>query len=72
MILKERDHLQDIGIDKKGKNAHVTGRANLWGCEPSRLPHFLDNGSHMAMRLSALRASRPPFTPTNIPGTHFC
>jgi hypothetical protein len=25
----------------------------------------------MAVRLSALRASRPPFTPRKIPGTHF-
>jgi hypothetical protein len=28
--------------------------------------------SQMAVRLSALRADRPPFTPRKIPGTHFC
>jgi hypothetical protein len=29
-------------------------------------------GSQMAVRLSALRAGRPLFTPTKISGTHFC
>jgi hypothetical protein len=29
-------------------------------------------GSQMAVRLSALRACWPPFTPRKIPGTHFC
>jgi hypothetical protein len=29
-------------------------------------------GSHMAVRLAALRQALAPFTPTKIPGTHFC
>jgi hypothetical protein len=33
---------------------------------------FYTIGSQMAVRLSALRAGRPPFTPKKIPGTHFC
>jgi hypothetical protein len=33
---------------------------------------FWTIGSNMAMRLLALRAVRPPFTPRNIPGAYFC
>jgi hypothetical protein len=32
-----------------------TGNGGSWGCEKSRLPHFLGIGSQMAVRLSALR-----------------
>jgi hypothetical protein len=42
----------------------VTGRGGPYGCETSRLPHFLDIGSQMAVRLWASRADRllPPGT----------
>jgi hypothetical protein len=33
---------------------------------------FQTVGSQMVVKLSALRAGRPPFTPRKIPGTHFC
>jgi hypothetical protein len=54
-----------------GKAIPVTDRGGPYGCETSSLPHFLDNrltdGGEV---VSSTR--RPPFTPMNIPGTHFC
>jgi hypothetical protein len=48
----------------------VTGRGGPYGCETSRLPHFLDNritdGGEVSFTL------QPPFTPRKIPGIHFC
>jgi hypothetical protein len=52
------------------KDIHVTGRGGLYGCERSRLPHFLAVDSQMAVRLSALRVGRP-LAPRKIPGTYF-
>jgi hypothetical protein len=46
-------------VKVKGKVIPVTGRGGPQGCETSRLAHFLDNVSQMAVRLSALRAGRP-------------
>jgi hypothetical protein len=50
------------GSNVKGKAIPVTGHEGSWGCETSRLPHFLDNrltdGSEV---VSPTR--RPPFTP---------
>jgi hypothetical protein len=44
----------------KGKTIPVSGCGGKQSCETSRLPHFLDNRlTQMAVRLSALRASRP-------------
>jgi hypothetical protein len=43
----------------RGKAIPVTGREDPQGCETSRLLHFLDSGSQMAVRLSALRAGHP-------------
>jgi hypothetical protein len=37
----------------------VTGHGSPCGCETSRLQHFLDIGSQMAVRLSAVRADHP-------------
>jgi hypothetical protein len=37
----------------------VTGRCNLYGCETSRLPHFLQNWLTDGIRLTL----RPPYTP---------
>jgi hypothetical protein len=49
----------------------VTGRGGPEHCEMLRFPHFLDirltDGDKV---VSPTR--RPPFTPKNIPGTHFC
>jgi hypothetical protein len=50
----------------------ATGRGGPLGSETSSLPHFYKIGSQMSVRLAALRAGRPPFTPRKIPGTHFC
>jgi hypothetical protein len=56
----------------KGKAIPVTGREGPSGYEASRLPQFLLTiGSHMAVRLAALRAGRP-LPHRKIPGTHFC
>jgi hypothetical protein len=42
-------------------------------CNRRRGSHiFWTIGSQMAVRFTALHAYRPPFTPRNIPGTHFC
>jgi hypothetical protein len=50
----------------------ATGCGSPWGCEMSRLPHFLDNRlTSGAVRLSALSTGQP-FTPRKIPATHFC
>jgi hypothetical protein len=42
-----------------------------YGCETSRIPHFLDNrltdGGEVVNP-----TRRPPFTPRKIPGTHLC
>jgi hypothetical protein len=49
-------------VTVKGKAIPVTGHEGLWGCETSRLPHFLDNrltdGSEVVSP-----TPRPPFTP---------
>jgi hypothetical protein len=42
----------------KGKAVPVTGLGGPYGCETSRLPHFLTIGSEIAVR-SALCAGRP-------------
>jgi hypothetical protein len=58
-------------IDRlKGKAIPVAGREGPWGCETSRLPHFLDNQHTDGGEVS--RTCWPPFIPRNIPGTHFC
>jgi hypothetical protein len=42
-----------------GKAIHVTGRGVTYGCETSRLPHFLDNRLADGGELSALSAGSP-------------
>jgi hypothetical protein len=42
-----------------------------YGCETSRLPHFLDNRLTDGGEVVSL-TPRAPFNPTKIPGTHFC
>jgi hypothetical protein len=49
----------------------VTGHGGPWGCEMSRLPHFLDtwltDGGEVVSLMRQL-----PFTPRKILGTHLC
>jgi hypothetical protein len=56
---------------KKSKAIPVTGRGGPYGCEMSRLPHFLDSrltdGGEVVTLTHWL-----PFTCRKIPGTHFC
>jgi hypothetical protein len=49
----------------------VTGHGGAYGCEMSRLPHFLDNWHTYGSEVVSLTHWQP-FTPRNIPGTHFC
>jgi hypothetical protein len=49
----------------------VPGRGGPWGCETSRLPHFLDNRLTDGGEVVS-PTHRPPFTPRKIPGTRFC
>jgi hypothetical protein len=55
----------------KCKVIPVTGRESPWGCETSKLPHFLDSRVTDGGKLVSLMR-RPPFTPRKIAGTHFC
>jgi hypothetical protein len=56
---------------KVSKGIPVTGRGGPWGCEMLRFPHFLDNRLINGGEVVSL-TRRPPFTPRNVPGTHFC
>jgi hypothetical protein len=57
-------HLKSIGKKRgNGKAIPVTGCEDPYGCEMSRLPHFVQTiGSQMAVKLSALCSSHPSFT----------
>jgi hypothetical protein len=48
----------------------VTGRGGRYGCETSRLPHFV--ASQLTYGGEASLTRRPPFTPRKIPRIHFC
>jgi hypothetical protein len=56
---------------RQHKALPVTGREGSYGCETSRLPHFLDNrltdGGEVVSPTRQL-----PFTPRKIPGSRFC
>jgi hypothetical protein len=54
----------------KGKAIPVTGHEGPWGCETSRLPHFVDSRITDGGEVISL-THRPPLTPRKIPGTHF-
>jgi hypothetical protein len=47
--------LDSLASGKKGKAIPVIGCGGLYGCEKSRLPHFLDR----QLRLSVLHANYP-------------
>jgi hypothetical protein len=55
----------------KGKVLPVTRRGGPWGCETSRLPHFLENRLTDGGEVVNF-TRRPPFAPRKIPGTHLC
>jgi hypothetical protein len=55
----------------KGKAIPVTGHEGPYGCETSRLPHFLDSRLTDGGEVVSL-THQLPFTPRKIPGTHFC
>jgi hypothetical protein len=57
--------------DKKRKAIPVTDRRDPYGCETSKLPHFLDNRLTDGGEVFSLM-HWPPLTPRKIPGTHFC
>jgi hypothetical protein len=61
----------EIDIKYKGKAIPVTGREGPYGCETSRLPHFVDSRLTGGGEFVSL-TRRSPFTPRKIPGTHFC
>jgi hypothetical protein len=47
------------------------GHGGPWGCETSRLPHFLDSRLTDGGKVVNL-THLPPITPKKISGTHFC
>jgi hypothetical protein len=55
----------------KGKAIPVTGHEGPWGCETSRLPHFLDTRLTDGGKVVS-PTRRTPFTPRKTSGTHFC
>jgi hypothetical protein len=63
LYIKERTHFSLFVIHlvkEKGKVIPVTDRGDPYGCETSRLPHFLYTiGSQMAVKLSVLCPGRP-------------
>jgi hypothetical protein len=68
--------LIDKGKKKKkrekqnGKAIPITGCGGPQGCETLRLPHFQDSRLRDGSEFVSLTC-QPPFTPTEIPGTHF-
>jgi hypothetical protein len=68
---RERNKYVYVYVYKIRKAILVTGRGGPSGCETSRIPHFLhsrltDGGEAVGL------TRRPSFTPSKIPGTHFC
>jgi hypothetical protein len=54
----------------RGNAIPLTGRVAPYGCEKSRLPHFLHNRLTDGCEFVVLTC-RPPFIPRKIPGIHF-
>jgi hypothetical protein len=73
-VVSSEKVINKYNANSKDKTISVTGRESPEGCEMSTLQRFvgsrLEVGSE-AVRLSALRADLPPFTPWKFPGTHF-
>jgi hypothetical protein len=60
-----------VEVKKIDEAVPLTGHAGPKGCETSRLPYFLHNRLTEGGEVVSF-ARRPPFTPRNIPDTHFC
>jgi hypothetical protein len=73
MMLNNEQFLftREIRMIGKVKAIRVRGHGGPYGCETSRLPHFLDNQPTNGGEVISL-TRRPPFTLRKIPGTHFC
>jgi hypothetical protein len=82
MCIKKKDYETNIGgqgpvravelLEKKwGKAIPVTVHGGTWGCETSRIPHFLDSLLTDGGKVFSLMCW-PPFTAKKIPGIHFC
>jgi hypothetical protein len=57
---------------KKGKAIPVTVREGPYGCETSRIPHFLNNRLTDGSEAVSLTRRPAALYPRKIPGTHFC
>jgi hypothetical protein len=68
---EERNKELEKAKDKQGIAIPLTGRGGPWDCETLKLRHFLDIRLADGGEIVSL-TRRPPFTPRNIPGTHFC
>jgi hypothetical protein len=69
MLILRYTHLNSNLSGKKGKVIAVTGREGPWGCEMSRLPHFLDTQFKDSNEIVSL-TFQPPFAHRKIPGTY--
>jgi hypothetical protein len=58
-------------MECKGTAIPVRGRGGSQGCDTLRVPHKLDNWLVDGGKVVRF-TRRPPFTPKNISGTHFC
>jgi hypothetical protein len=65
--------LWDVAKVRKGKDITVTGRGGPYGCDTSRLPHFLDSRLTDGGKVVSLtRRPAAVYPLRKIPGTHFC
>jgi hypothetical protein len=65
------DYCKD-GQCKESKVIPVTGHGGPYGCETSRLPHFLDSRLTDGGKVVSFTNRGSPVHPRKIPGTHFC
>jgi hypothetical protein len=64
-------HIAEDQCYNSGNAVPVTRCEGPYGCERSRIPHFLDSQLTDGSEVVSL-TYRPPFIPRKIPGTHFC
>jgi hypothetical protein len=55
-----------VYLGQKGKAIRITGRGGPYGCDTSRLSHFLHNRVTDGGEVVSL-TRQPPFTPRKIP-----